>query len=86
MKRLIWKCKIFFGYFQNDIGSVTLKTISQYCDGEAELVVNGDSKSHVDVEQELLHTPGNYTVDSISAKSGKLVVVSKTRRFALNAS
>ena len=74
----------FSGYFQNDMGSITLKTISQYCDGAVELVVNGVSKSYADAEQALLHTPGNYTVDSISAKAGKLVVVLKTRRFVLN--
>ena len=74
----------FTGYFQNAMGGVSLKTIAEYCDGEVELVVNGIRKSFPDAEQALMNTPGTYTLESISAKAGKLVVVLKTNRHVLN--
>ncbi len=74
----------FSGYFQNDMGSITLKTIAQYCDGEMELTVDGVSKCYPDAEQALMNNPGNYTVDAISANEGKLALVLKTNRRVLN--
>lgn len=74
----------FSGYFQNDMGSISLKTIAQYCDGEVDLVVDDIRKSFPDAEQALMNTPGSYVVESISATAGKLVVVLKTNRLVLN--
>lgn len=74
----------FSGYFQNDMGCISLRTIAQYCDGEVELVVDGARKSFPDAEQALLNTSGSYAVESISAKAGKLVVVLKANRLVRN--
>jgi len=74
----------FSGYFQNDFGSISLRTIAEYCEGEIELIVDGRKGRFADMEQAMLSTPGNYTVESISAKAGTLVVVLKTNRLVQN--
>ena len=74
----------FSGYFQIGMGSITLKNIAQCCVGEVELVVDGVKKYYTDAEQALMHNPGNYIVDSISAGEGKLVVGMKANRLVRN--
>lgn len=74
----------YSGYFQLDMGNISLKTIAQYCDGEVVVVADGISKRYSDAEQALLHTPGSFAVESISAKNGSLVVVLKPNNYVRN--
>lgn len=74
----------FSGFLQNDMGSFALKNMMQYCDGEVELIVDGVSKYYPNAEQALMNNTGNYTLESIRAKEGKLVLTVKTKRFVLN--
>lgn len=74
----------FSGYFQNDMGSIALRTFAQHCDGEVELIVDGVSKHFASAELALMSNPGNYVLEAIRAKKDTMVLEVKTNRLVRN--
>lgn len=64
----------FSGYFQNTGIALTLKTVAERCSGPMELVIDGRSQKFANGEQAMMSIAGKYTVQSICAKGGTLVV------------
>lgn len=64
----------FSGYFQDNRGNVSLRSLMEYVNGPVELVMNGQTKAFDNAEQAMLNINGKYLVSGVSAKGDRLVV------------
>ena len=74
----------FSGYLQSGGNGITLRKLAELSTGEVEVVIDGTGKNFANGEAAWINTPGNYVVDSISAKDNKLVIHMHTNRVVLN--
>lgn len=74
----------FSGYLQSGGSGITVRKLAELSTGEVELVIDGTGKTFANGEAAWINTPGNYVVDSISAKDNKLVIHMHTNRVVLN--
>lgn len=64
----------FSSYFQDNRGSVPLRSLMEYTRGPVELMIGDQGKVFSDGEQAMLAITGKYLVSGVSAKDNRLVV------------
>ena len=67
-------CRDYSGYFGNFGGGLTLRALSEYCRGKAEIRLSGEEKVYDGFSSFFAEGKGNTSVDTVYARGDTLVV------------